>query len=48
MTTSNRVARVAGRMLEDPASTKKQKEVAASDLAQARHRRRGRRARLRN
>jgi len=36
MTTSKRVARVAGKMLEHPKSTKKEKEVAGSDLAQAR------------
>ena len=37
MTTGKRAASDASRILRDPKSTKKEKEVAASDLAQAKH-----------
>jgi len=36
MTTGKKAASDASRILSDPKSTKKEKEVAASDLAQAR------------
>lgn len=36
MTTGKKAASDAGRILSDPKSTKKEKEVAASDLAQRR------------
>jgi len=36
MTTGKKAASDAGRILRDPKSTKKEREVAASDLAQAR------------
>ena len=35
MTTGKKAASDAGRILSDPKSTKKEKEIAASDLAQA-------------
>lgn len=37
MTTGKKVASDAAKMLRDPKSTKKEKEMAASDLAQAGH-----------
>ncbi len=38
MTTGKKAASDAGKVLSDPKSTKKEKEIAASDLAQAKHR----------
>jgi hypothetical protein len=37
MTTGKKVASDAAKMLRDPKSTKKEKELAGSDLAQAKH-----------
>jgi hypothetical protein len=37
MTTGKKVASGAGKVLSNPKSTKKEKEIAASDLAQAKH-----------
>ena len=41
MTTGKKAASDAGRVLSDPHSTKKEKEIAASDLAQAKHKPKG-------
>jgi hypothetical protein len=37
MTTGKKVASDAAKMLRDPKATKKEKELAGSDLAQAKH-----------
>jgi len=41
MTTGKKPASDAGKILSNPKSTPKQKEVAASDLAQAKHKGKG-------
>jgi hypothetical protein len=42
MTTGKKAASDAGKVLSDPTSTKKEREIAASDLAQAKRHPKGR------